>query len=72
MSPVNADDLPADVRKKLGLPPKGRSKPRLSRAGVGDAVPCRCRCRCGEMFDRYDKAEKHAREYGHTRIEVLI
>lgn len=71
--PINADDLPPDVRKKLGLPAKGRSKPRLSRAGVSDTHPCRVRCHaCGQEFDRYDHAETHARAERHSRIEVVL
>lgn len=62
---LHADDLPASVRAKLGLPggPKAAGK---SRAGIGHAAPCRGRCECGERFARFSQFERHAR-LGHGR-----
>lgn len=66
MTPIHADDLSAETRKRLGLP-KNRSKP--TRAGTGG--PQRTTCvPCGEVFDRFDAAERHAQKEHHCRLEV--
>lgn len=74
---VNADDLPNDVRAKLGLPPRGRKRPRPSKAGLGEgrrlesAVPTRC-VPCGVTFLSYREAEKHLdAEHGSGRLETV-
>lgn len=61
---VHADDLHAEVRRRLGLPgAKGRARERPSRAGQGDAQACPGRCvgrhGCGQSFPHYRAWEKH-------------
>ena len=65
MSPVRASDLPAEVRKRLGLdnPSGGRERP--SRAGVGLSEPCPGKCGCGARFGTAAAWERHAKQTGH-------
>lgn len=71
MAGVHADDLPADVRRKLGLDAKPRrAKP--SRAGVGLSEPCPGHCGCGHPFPTAATWERHAKQTGcrHWRIDL--
>lgn len=63
---INADDLPADVRKKLGLAAKTRTRKAPSRAGTGHAEPTPGHCGCGAPFTSYAAWERHA-QAGCTR-----
>lgn len=61
---VHADDLPPEVRKRLGLPAKGRTRPKPSRAGISDHVLCPGHCGCGAPFDTAADWETHAAQAG--------
>jgi len=70
---VNADDLPPEVRKRLGLTAgKGRTRKAPSRAGVGLSEPCPGHCGCGHPFPTAAKWEAHAKATGctHWRIDI--
>ena len=67
---VNADDLPAAVRAKLGLPAKGRKRAAPSRAGTGLSVPSPGTCGCGEAFATAAAWEKHAQAAACTRYDL--
>ena len=64
--PVHAEDLPANVRKRLGLDTgktgkAGSRKRGKSRAGVGLGAPCPGHCvSCGEPFSSALRWEQHA------------
>lgn len=71
MTRLHADQLPADVRKRLGLDTKpARSKP--SRAGIGLSEPCPGHCGCGHPFPTAAAWETHAKQTGcrHWRIDL--
>ena len=56
---VRASDLPPEVRRRLGLDQPDR--PRKSRRGVGDGVPCPGRCvTCGRRFRTAAAWQRHA------------
>jgi len=66
---LHADDLPVEVRRRLGLP-TGGSK-RTTRAEVGGPVHLRCH-RCGTEFRHTTGArgyETHSDQTGHRRFE---
>lgn len=67
---VHASDLPADVRKRLGLDDAKPSK--KSRAGVADGDPCPGHCGCGKPFQTALAWESHAKTTGcrHWRIDA--
>lgn len=65
MTPLNADQLPRSVQARLGVSQR-QSKP--SRAGTGG--PQRTTCSCGEVFERFEAAERHAQKEHHVRLEV--
>jgi hypothetical protein len=69
---INADDLPPDVRRKLGLLGKTRTKPKPSRAGVSESAPCPGHCGCTKPFPSAAAWERHARQTGctHWRIDL--
>jgi len=74
--PVNADDLPPEVRAKLGLGPgSGRKRPRLSRKNVeGGETPYEC-VACGEQFPSFDGVagwEAHSKRSGHRRGQAVL
>ena len=69
---VNANDLPPEVRKKLGLTGGTRKRKAPSRAGASPASPCPGTCGCGTRFDTYAKWERHADKAGCTRWDVDI
>lgn len=71
MTRLNADDLPAGVRERLGLPGK-RSKPKPSRKGTGLSEPSPGACSCGERFPTAAKWEAHSKAegVGHTRFDL--
>lgn len=67
MTPIHADDLPPEMRRKLGLT-GGGSKRRNTGKGSNDSDPCTGSCgACGERFDTYLRWEKHAKTSGHAR-----
>ena len=69
---VRAEDLPPEVRKRLGIDaPKATKK---SRAGVGLAEPCPGHCGCGQPFATAAAWELHAKATGcrHWRIDLPI
>ncbi len=68
---VHADDLPAAVRERLGLPGK-RSKRKPSRKGTGLSEPSPGACSCGEHFPTAAKWEAHSRAEGagHSRFDL--
>lgn len=75
---VNADDLPDDVRARIGLGPRKRKRPRPSAGGMGEgrrgeeAVATRCGG-CGVVFPMYRKAEQHAdREHRGRAVRLTI
>lgn len=72
MSPVNASDLPPEVRKRLGLVAPGRQR-RNTAKGSHDSAACAGRCHdCGEAFAAYTKWEHHADATGHRRWAVEL
>jgi hypothetical protein len=71
MTRLHADQLPPDVRKRLGLTDKpGKSKP--SRAGISLSEPCPGTCNCGQQFPTALAWEKHAQAAGHTRWNITL
>lgn len=67
---IRAEDLPADVRRKLGIDTTKTSK--RSRAGTGMGAPCPGTCgACGQQFDRYTAFERHSRP-GHRRWAINL
>lgn len=61
---VNADQLNAATRKRLGLTDSARTRPKPSRAGTGDSEPCPGRCGCGEQFKTAAKWQRHSDKNG--------
>lgn len=69
--PVNAEDLPPEVRKRLGI----EAKPKRRNTGKGsrDGDPCPGECvDCGEKFPAYTKWERHSDRTGHRRWRVEV
>lgn len=70
---IRAEDLPTDVRKRLGLDdtPTHATK---SRKGQGLTVPCPGHCGCGQPFPTALAWEHHAKTTGcrHWRIDLPI
>lgn len=67
---VHANDLPPEVRKRLGLEAAKPSK--KSRAGQGLSEPCPGHCGCGQPFPTAAAWERHAKSTGcrHWRIDL--
>lgn len=63
MSPVRAEDLTPEARRRLGLD-KAATKRRPKRSGTTDAAPCVGSCSCGETFPSYTAWERHADQAG--------
>ena len=63
---VNADDLDAATRKRLGIDDLTGSgkKRRNTHKGERDAAPCAGACACGDTFDTYTAWERHADKVG--------
>ncbi len=71
--PLHADDLDPATRARLGLGPKRRTattKREASNAG-DDGNRWRCHA-CGTVFDRWSTAERHARDAGHHRTDLVV
>jgi hypothetical protein len=68
---VRAEDLPPEVRKRLGLEDQSKAS-KKSRAGVGLSAPCPGHCGCGCPFPTAAAWERHARKTGcrHWRIDL--
>jgi len=70
---LRADQLPADVRRKLGLAGKNsKTSGAKSRKGTGLSVPCPGRCGCGARFPNALLWEKHVDETGCTRWDIEL
>lgn len=69
---INADDLPPELRRRLGLNPKARTRKAPSRAGTGHAQPTPGHCTCGQPFGSYAAWERHARTTNHTRWNLTL
>lgn len=69
---IDADQLDAATRKRLGFPGKARKRPKPSRAGVGDAGPCAGVCQCGRRYERFTDWERHSKQSGHSRWDIDI
>jgi hypothetical protein len=70
--PLHADDLPADVRKRLGLPSAKSTK--TTRKEEPGAVHVRCRY-CGEEFRHTTGPrgyEQHQEKAGHNRFDCVL
>jgi rubredoxin len=67
---IRADDLPAEIRRKL-VGRARRSAPPAARSTPGDDIPPRWRCRgCGKVFTAWAAAQRHAGAPEHRRIEI--
>lgn len=74
MAQLHVDDLPADVRAQLGLPPKARRSTGVRReVSMRGASPTRCGT-CKADFPSYSKAEKHLKDDhgGGGRLEAIL
>ena len=77
--PVNAADLPPEVRKRLqeASTPVSRATSAAPEDKLGPGPRYRCNGNavepCGQEFERWGaKIERHADEAGHTRFEALL
>lgn len=80
MSPVNANDLTPAARRalaevhgiKLGSG-SGQGTRRNTHKGENDAGDCPGQCvGCGQEFGKYTAWERHSKETGHARWEIIV
>jgi hypothetical protein len=67
---IRADDLPAEVRRKIvGRALRHVAPARPARPTPDDDLPARWRCHnCGAVFTAWAPAQRHANSPGHRRI----
>lgn len=69
--PLRAEDLPPEVRKRLGV----AGSPKATRKAAKADEPCPYRCACGEEFASFGGRagfEAHASREGHHRGGMIL
>jgi hypothetical protein len=66
---IRADDLPAEMRRKIVGRVVRLAPPSTNRPTPNDDLPARWRCHhCGAVFTAWAPAQRHANSPGHRRI----